>query len=154
MFIKTLQTLGLAFFNSITKNLTILYFGSFSASFYLLFFSYMWYNFKWSQNFQTCSQLALKNESKEVPPFCTFFNTNVTLWSAVAWFFAGSEKGFLLLQTLIPCNLYGKIFWIFFHIFSNQLLQDPMVACVQNYFILKFGTCPVPEMAVLERFCW
>jgi len=39
--IKTLQPLGLAFFNSINKFLTILYFESFSTSFYLLLFPYM-----------------------------------------------------------------------------------------------------------------
>jgi len=29
--------------------------------------------------FQACSQLALKNESKEVPPFWAFFHAIVTL---------------------------------------------------------------------------
>jgi len=72
LFITTLQPLGLAFLNSITKFLIILYFESFSISFYLLFFSYILYNSK-------CSQLALKNESKEVPPFWKNFHTNVSL---------------------------------------------------------------------------
>ncbi len=61
----TFQPLGLSFFNSITKLLTNLHFESFSTSFYLLFFCYMLYNSKWSKNFQVCSQLALKNESKK-----------------------------------------------------------------------------------------
>jgi len=38
LFTTTLQPLGLSFFNSMTKFLTILYFESLSTSFYLLFF--------------------------------------------------------------------------------------------------------------------
>jgi len=37
------------------------------------------YNSKRFENFQACSQLALKNEFKEAPPFWTFFCMNVTL---------------------------------------------------------------------------
>jgi len=52
-----LQPLGLAFFNSISKFLTIYYL----------------------EIFQACSQLVWKNESKEAQIFWTFFHTNVTL---------------------------------------------------------------------------
>jgi len=44
LFITTLQPLGLGFLDFIIKFLTILYFESFFTSFYLLFFSYMLYN--------------------------------------------------------------------------------------------------------------
>jgi len=63
--ITTLKSLGLTFFNSIKKFLTILYLVSFSTSFCLPFFSYMLCNFKWFENFQAYRQFALKNESKE-----------------------------------------------------------------------------------------
>jgi len=52
----------------------------------------MLYNFKCSKIFQACSQLALKNESKEAPPFSALFHTNVSLQSAPTLFFAKSKK--------------------------------------------------------------
>jgi len=131
--------LGLTFVNSITKVLTILYFDSFSNSFYLLFFLYVIQFQMISEIFLTYSQLAMKNESKESPPFWTFFHTNVTSWSATIRFFAGPRKRFLALQTLKSCNLHSWNFWNFFYVFSNQHSTN---SCVQKcFFFLKFGTC-------------
>jgi len=119
LFITTFQLLGLAIFDSITKFMTILNFESFSISFYLLSFSYMLYNSKWSEIFQAHRKLDLKNESKEALPIWTFFHANVTLWSAATWFLTQPKKAFLSIQTLISCNPHGRNFWNFFHIFSN-----------------------------------
>ncbi len=131
--------------------LTISYFESFSTSFYLLFFSYMLHNFKWSENFQACIQLALKNESKEEPPFLTFFHTNVTLWSAAAHFFTGPKKRFLSLQMLISCNRHGGIFWIFFHIFSILCTTRSYYYMFPKMIFFK-NLVLVLEMAVFEGF--
>jgi len=107
------------------------------------FFSYMLYNSKWIENFHACSQLDLKNESKELQPFWTFFRTNVAFWSAAAWLFAGIKKRFLSLQTLISCNLLSGNFWNFFHIFSNQCTKRSYgYICLKMFFFLKFGSCP------------
>jgi len=119
LFTKTLQPLGLAFFNSINKLVKIWCFESFSTSFYSLFFSYMLYNSKWSENFQACNELDLKNEFKELPPFRTFFHTNVGLQSAIAQFFARPRKEFLWIQKLMSCNPISGNFWNIFHVFSN-----------------------------------
>jgi len=148
-----LQSLGLAFSNFIKKFLTILNFESFSTSFYLLFFSYTLYDSKWSEIFQACSQLALKNEFIELQPFWNFFHNDLTMWSAAARIFEVTKKGFLLLQMLISCDLHGGNFWNFFHIFSNQCLtwsngyMYPKRKFIKNLlFVLK--------MAVLECFWW
>jgi len=61
VFITTLWTFGLEFFNSIINFSTI----KCSASFYFILFFYMLYNSKWPEFFQACIQPALKNESKE-----------------------------------------------------------------------------------------
>jgi len=150
LFITALQPLGLEFFNSINKLLIIYYFQSFSTSFYLLFFSYVFYNSKWSENFQASSQLALKNESKEAPPFFTFFHTNVILWSEAVHFFARPPKGFLSLQTLVSCNLHYGNFWKEFHIFSIKILQ---LHVYKNDIFLK-NLVLVLKMAIFERFWW
>jgi len=70
----------------------------------------MLYNFKQTVFFKACSQLALKNDSKELQPFWTFFHNDLTLSSAAARIFAGARKGILSLQTLISCNLHGGNF--------------------------------------------
>jgi len=146
LFIATLQPLGLSFFNSISKFLTILYFESFSISFYLLFFSYVLYNSKWSQNFQACSQIALKNEYKEAPPFWTFFHTNVNLCSAIARFFVGPKKGVLWIQKLISCNPRCGNFWNFFHMFSSQhTTRSYGLICPNMLFFPNFGTCIIND---------
>jgi len=137
LFITTFQPLELAFFNSIQKFLTILYFEWLSTSFYLLFFPYMLYNSKWSENFQACSQLALKNGSKEDPPFGTLFHINVSLWSATARFFVGPQRRFLSLQMLISCNLHCGDFEIFSTCSQSSVLQDPTIICVQKCFFFK-----------------
>jgi len=79
LFIKTFQPLGLAFVNSKIELLIIFYFESFSTSFYLLYFSYMLYNFKWFEKFQACNPLALKNECKEVLLFWILFHKKCEL---------------------------------------------------------------------------
>jgi len=110
--------------------------------FLLTIFSYILYNSKWFKKFQACSQLAMKNESKELQPFWTFFCNDITLWSAAVRFFAVTKKGFLSLQTLIYCNLHGENFWNFFHIFSNQhIIRSYSYMCSKMCFFLKFGTC-------------
>jgi len=93
---------------------------SLSTYVYLLFFFRYVLQFQMMWNFSTCSQLDLKNESKEAPPFLTFFHTNVSLWSAAAQFFTGQKNGFLWIQMLISCNPCGRNFWNFFHMFSSQ----------------------------------
>jgi len=113
------STIGIGIFQFQNKILNKIVFWIILYFFLLLFFSYMLYNSKWFEIFQACSQLALKNESKEAPPFGAFFHANVTLWSAAACFFAGLKKWFLSIQTLISCNPHGGNFWNFFHIFSN-----------------------------------
>jgi len=137
LFITTLQPLGLAFFNSINKLLTIWYFESFPTSFYLLFFSCMLYNFKWFEFFSACNQLSLKNNSKELQPFWTVFHTDMTLWSAAARIFAGAKNGTLSLQTLISCNLQGRNFWNFFHIFLDQCTTRSYSYICQKKFFSK-----------------
>jgi len=76
-----ISTIGIGIFQFQNK---ILNNSIFWTILYLLFFSYMLYNSKWFEIFQTCSQLTLKNESKEALPFWVFFHANVTLWSAAA----------------------------------------------------------------------
>jgi len=103
LFIRTLPPLGLAFFNFINKFLTILYIVSFSTSFYILFFSYILYDFKWSKIFQVCSQLSLRNESKDTPLFRTFFPYKCDLvkcscldfHKAIEWIFVNSNANIL-----------------------------------------------------------
>jgi len=122
-------------------------------SFLLTIFSYMLCNSKWYENFQACSQLALKNESKELQPFSTFFYTNVTLWSAAARFFAGPKKGFLSIQMQISCNLHGEKFWNFFHVFSNQFTTR-FYGCMCPKKVFFKILVLVLELAVLEQFWW
>jgi len=111
------------------------------------------YDSKWSKNFQVCSQLVLKNKSKDTPPFWTFFHINVTLWSAAAQIFTGLKNGFLWIQMLISCNLHGGNFWNFFHIFPNQHnTRSYGYMCPKMFFKKKLTL--VLEMAVLERFQW
>jgi len=120
LFITTLQPLRLAFFNSITKILNFCILNHF-----LLLSTYYFFpicctipndlNF-----FLACSHLALKNESKEAPPFWTFFHTNVSLWSATAHFFTRPKKRFLWIWKLISCNLRSEKLWNLFHMFSSQ----------------------------------
>jgi len=131
----------------------------------------MLYNSKWSKFFQACGQLALKNESKDAPPFWTFFHKNVTLWSAAARFFVGAKKGFLSIQMLISCNLCSGNFWNFFHIFSNQntrrsydymcpkiLKRKKIFTCTKSgsfgEFLQKTCLCPlgVKDHNVLQIF--
>jgi len=105
------------------------------------FFFYMLFNSKWSEIFQAYSQLALKVESKEAPPFWTFFHTNLTLWSAAAHFFARPKRGFLQIQMLISCNAHCGNFWIFFYIFSNQhTTRSYSYIYPKMFFLLKLGT--------------
>ena len=61
------------FFNSISKFLTILCFESFSTSFYLLFFSYMLYNSKWSKIFKHVANLPWIRNPKSNHHFGHFF---------------------------------------------------------------------------------
>jgi len=116
-------------------------------------FSYMLYNSKWFEIFQACSQLALMNESKELPPFWTFFHTNVTLWSAASHFFVRPKKWFLSIQILILCNLLGGNFWNFFHIFSNQRSTRSYDYMCSKMFFSKILVLML-EMAVLEHSWW
>jgi len=148
IFTTTLQPLGLAFFNSINKLLTILYFESFPTFFYLLFFSYMLYNSKQSKFFKACSQLALKNSYNHFGNFFIMiwscvcqesFEPDLILWSAVAQIFARAKKGILSLQTLISCNLHRGNFWIFFKSSQTSALQHHTVTCIKK--MQKFGTC-------------
>jgi len=113
----------------------------------------MLYNSKWSEIFQACSQLAFKNESKELQPFWRFFYTNVSLWSAAAQFFSGPKNGFLSIQTLISCNVHGEKFWNFFHIFSNQFITRSYGYMCPRMLFFK-NLILVLEMAVLEQFWW
>jgi len=113
----------------------------------------MLYNSKWSEIFQACIQFALKNDSKELQPFGTFFYSNVTLWSAAARFFTGPKKGFLSIQMLRSCNLHGEKFWNFFHIFSNQFTTRSYgYMCPKKFFFKNLVL--VLEKAVLERIWW
>jgi len=130
LFIKTLQPLGLTFFDSINKFLTIVYFEPFSTSFYLLFFSCMLYNCKWYEYFQACSQLALNNESKEAPPFWTFFHTNVSLWSIVARSFVGPKKDLREFESLYRAIYAMEISKQISICSQVNILQDAMVTCV------------------------
>jgi len=133
--------LELAFFNSITKFLTILYF-EFKIILYFFLLTiifYILYNTKWFTIFRACSQLAFKSEFKEA---WTFFHTNVRLWSVATLFFVGPPKWFLSLQTLIPCNRYGGNFWTFFQMFLSQHTTRPYnYMCPKMVFFLKFNTC-------------
>jgi len=109
--------------------------------FALAIFSYILYNSKWSKNFQACSQLALKNKSKEAPPFWIIFHTNVSLWSVAARFFTGPKKGFVTSNANILQSTRGN-FWIFSKSYQFSVLPSPTVTYVQKcYFFLKFGTC-------------
>jgi len=125
----------------------------FFTSFYLLFFSYTLYNSKWFENFQACSQLALRNESKKEPPFWTFFHTNMTLWSAAARFFARTKKEFLSIQTLTSCNLHDGYFWNFFYIISNWCTTRSYGYMCPKMFVF-LNLVLVLEMAVLENIWW
>jgi len=119
LFIATSQTFVLAFFNCITKFLTILYFESFFSSFYLLFFSYLLYNSKWFKNFQPCSQLALKNESKEAPPFQTFF---IEMWACelqLPSFLQGQVKDFCKFKSSHLAIHTVEISKFFPHVFKS-----------------------------------
>jgi len=120
LFITTSQPLELTLFNSINKLLTIWYFESFSTSFYLLFFSYMLHNSKWSKKFQACSQLALKNEFKELQPFWTSFHNNLTLWSATKPFFARPKKRFFVTSN---ANIFQYTWWKFRWKFRWKLIR-------------------------------
>jgi len=140
LYITTLQPLELAFFNSITKFLTILYFESFSIFFYLLYSSYMLYNSKWFENFQACSQLALKNESKEAPPF---WINNVTLWSVAAQLFARQKKrNFVTLNANILQSTQWKFLKSFSHLFIPTYYKILWLQVSKNvFFSSQFGTC-------------
>jgi len=109
--------------------------------------------FKWTENFQACRQLAMKNESKESPPFWTFFDTNVTLWSVSALFFIRFPKGFIWIRKLISCNPRGGNFLIFFHIFSSQhTTRSYSYMCLKMYFSQNLVL--LLQMAVFKRFWW
>jgi len=89
-----IATIGIGIFQFHKEILNNLVFWIISTSFYLLFFSYMLYDSKLSEILQTCSQLALKNESIELQPFWNFFHNDLTLWSAAARIFAMTKKDF------------------------------------------------------------
>jgi len=152
LIIITLQPLGLAFFNSMTKLLTIFYFESFFTSFYLLFFFCILYNSKWFKICRAYRQLALKNESNEAPQFWTFFHTNVSLWSAIAQFFARPKKRFWSIQKLISCNPCGRNFSIFFHMFSSQHNTRSYSYMCLKIFLFQ-NLVLVLIIAILECFC-
>jgi len=69
------------------------------------------------------------------------FYTNVSLWSATAWFFAKPKKWLWSIQMLISCNLHGRNFWNFSTSFQTNVLQDPTITCAKKRFFIKFGTC-------------
>jgi len=119
LFITTLWPLGLAFFNSIKKFLSDLYFESFSTFFLLIIILLYVVQFQMIWNFQACRQLALKNESKEPPPFWTFFPTTVSLWS-VATRFSEGQKRISVNSKAYICNLCNGNFWKKFHMFSSH----------------------------------
>jgi len=111
----------------------------------------MLYDSKWSEIFQEFSQCALKNESIQLQPFWKFECIHLTLWSAAARISAMPRKGFLLLQMLISCSLYGGNFWNFFYIFSNQCLtQSYSYMCPKKDFMKILLL--VLEMVVLKCF--
>jgi len=137
LFITTLQPLGLAFFNYINKLLTIQCFESFSPSFYLLFFSYMLYNSKWSKIFQACNQHALKNEFKELPSFWTFFLYKCDLVKCnYLDFYKALKRIIVNSNTNILQSTQWKFLKFFPHLLKPVFLKDPMITCVQ-----KFGAC-------------
>jgi len=114
LFIITLQPLGLEFFNSITKFLAIQYFESFSTSSYLLFFSYMLYNSKWSQFFQPCSQLYLNNESKDTPQtIWDIFSYKCDLVKCIYLVFCKEKKIFVNSNTNILQSLWSQFLKFF-----------------------------------------
>jgi len=111
----------------------------------------MFYNSKWSKNFQACSQLALKNESKDAPPFWTFFHTNMSFGTAAARFFAGLKKKIFVYSN--ANILHSGNFWIFFFIFPNQHTTRSYGYMFPKTFFFK-NLILVLEMAVLKSFEW
>jgi len=111
------------------------------------------YNSKWSKIFQACSQLALKNESKEAPPFWTFFSCKCDLVKCSCPVFCKIKKIILSIQLLISCNSHDENFWIFFHIFANQCTTRSYGYMYPKMFFFK-NLVLVLEMAVLEHFWW
>jgi len=135
LFIMTLQLLGLAFLNSITKFLIILYFESFSTSFY--FFSYMLYNSKWFENFQACDQLVLKNESEEPPPFWTFF---IQMWACevqLLSFLQGPKKIVVNSKAHIFQSTRWRFLKFFPHVLKSAYYKIPWLHVSKNVFFSK-----------------
>jgi len=92
--------------------------------------------------FKACSQLALKNDSKELQPFWTFFHNDLTLRSGATRIFVGTKKGILSLQSLITCNLHGGNFWIFFlHLNKLAYYNIIQLHVSKKVFFQKFGSC-------------
>jgi len=50
------------------------------------------------------------NASKELSPYSTFFQTNVTLLSAHTWFSTSAEEGFLSIPMLLCYKQQGGNF--------------------------------------------
>jgi len=73
LFTSTFQPFRFAFFNSITNFLTICMLNR-SLLFTIFSLYVVRYNSKWSENFQACSTLDLKNEPQKTPLFWTFFS--------------------------------------------------------------------------------
>jgi len=85
-------------------------------------------------------QLALKNESKETPPFGKFF---IQMWPCEVQLpiFLRTKKWFLSLQTLISCNLHSEFCCNFSHIFLNWCTTRSYCNMCPKmlFFLLKFG---------------
>jgi len=91
--------------------------------------------------FLACSQLALKNDFKELQAFWTFFHNDLTLRSAAARIFAGAKKEFCHFKCYYLAIYKAEISEFFFKSSQTSVLQDPTVICVKKVIFQKFGTC-------------
>jgi len=100
----------------------------------------MLYNSKWFENFQACSELALKNASKKVPPFCTFFHS---MWPCICLVFHKAKKRiFVTSNTNILQSTRWKFLKFFPHLLNLAYYKILRLYVSKTDIFQKFGTYP------------
>jgi len=142
LIITKLQPLGLAFFNSITKFLTILYSESSSTTFYLLFFPLYCTIPNDLKYFKHLANLLWRMNPKKHHHLEHFI---MQMWACKVQlldFLQGPKEHFCKFKSSYLAIQIVEIFLKFSTYSQLSILQDPMVTCVQKiFFFPNFGNC-------------
>jgi len=94
----------------------------------------------------------LKNESKEELLFWTFFQTNLSLWSAAAWCLQGQKSYFCEFKNSYLVIHLVEIFEFFSRYSSQHTTRSYGYMCSKMFLFQNLVL--VLEMVVLKCFWW